>query len=92
MIDIAAINSMTIWLSQNPEWNRRKTNTRRIYLSHLSTALTASHNQRRSQISRLMPKVKLALLSLGYQVPSGSINDLGVNTHSNRTKRRCYLL
>ena len=72
----------TSWMEQ------AKTNTRRVYLSHLSTILTASHNQRRSQESRIMPKVKLALLSLGYHVPAGPINDLSVNTYS---KRRCYL-
>ncbi|CAF1209146.1 unnamed protein product [Rotaria sordida] len=91
MIDIAAINSMTLWLSQYPEWNQRKSNTRRIFLSQLSTALTVTQNQRRSQKPRLMPKVKLALLSLGYQVPWGIVKDLHVNTHTNRIKRRCYL-
>lgn len=58
MIDIAAINSMTRWLSQYPEWNQRKSNIRRILLSQLSTALTVPQNQLRSQESRLMPKVE----------------------------------
>ncbi|CAF1243383.1 unnamed protein product [Didymodactylos carnosus] len=91
MIDLAAINSMTLWLSQYPKWNQRKSNTRRIFLSQLSTDLTVPQNQRCSQESRLMPKVKLALLSLGYQVPSGIVIDLNVNAHTNRIKRRCYL-
>ncbi|CAF1288449.1 unnamed protein product [Rotaria sordida] len=65
---IAAINSMTIWLCQNSEWNKGRTNTRRMFLSQLSMALSDSQNQRRSQQSRLKPKVKLALLSLGYHL------------------------
>ncbi|CAF1275687.1 unnamed protein product [Rotaria sordida] len=38
--DIAAINSMTIWLCQNSEWNKGRTNTRRMFLSQLSMALS----------------------------------------------------
>jgi hypothetical protein len=91
MIDIAAINSMTIWLCQNSEWNKGRTNTRRMFLSQLSMALTDSQNQRRSQQSRLKPKVKLALLSLGYHLRSDSVEDLKVNVHLNPPKRRCDL-
>ena len=91
MIHIAAINSMTLWLSQYFEWNQRKSNTQRIFLSQLSTTLIVPQNQRRSHESRLMPKVKLALISLGYQIPSGIVKDLSVNTRANRIKRRCYL-
>ena len=65
MIDIAAINSLTMWLYENSQWNMNKTDTRRKFLSQLSMALTESQNQRRSQDTRLMPKVKLALMSLG---------------------------
>ena len=64
MIDINAINSMTLWLSQYVESNQRKSNTQRIFLPQLSTVLTVPKSQRRSQESRLMPKVKLAFLSL----------------------------
>ena len=92
MIDIDAINSMTLWLSQYVESNQRKSNTQRIFLSRWSTALTVAKNQRRSQESRLMPKVKLAFLSLGYQIPSGIVKDLSVSIHTNQRKRTCYLL
>jgi hypothetical protein len=91
MIDIVAINAMTIWLCQNSEWNMRKTNTRRIFLTQLSKVLTDSQNQRRGQDSRLMPKVKLALLSLGYNLHSESLQDLTVSTPPNPAKRRCYM-
>ncbi|CAF1182281.1 unnamed protein product [Rotaria sordida] len=43
-------------LCQNSEWNKERTNTRHIFLSQLSMALTDSQNQRRSQQSRLKPK------------------------------------
>ena len=65
MIDIAAINSLTMWLYENSQWNMNRTDTRRKFLSQLRMALTESQNQRRSQDTRLMPKVKLALMSLG---------------------------
>ena len=91
MIDITAINAMTIWLYQNPTLNTGSTNIQRKFLVELSKALTNSQNQRRSQESRLKPKVKLALLALDYHVPSKSMQDLSVNTHLNRAKRRCYL-
>ena len=91
MIDIAAINSMTLWLSQYLEWNQRKPNTWRIFLSQLSTALIVPQNQHRSQEPRLMPKVKLALLPLEYQIPSRIVKDLSVNTYANQIKQICYL-
>ena len=82
---------LTPRLSQYLEWNQRKSNTRRIFLFRLSDALTVPHNQHRSQESQLMPKVKLAVLSLGYQVPLWIVKDLSTNTHTNQIKRRCYL-
>jgi hypothetical protein len=51
-------------------------------------ALTGSQNQRRSQQSHLKPKVKLALLSLGYNIALKSMQDIEVNTYLNKTKRR----
>jgi hypothetical protein len=83
MIDIAALNAMTIWLCQNPTWNSKRTNIRRIFLSQLSMDLTVLQNQRRSQESRIMPKEKLALLSLGYRLRSNSVEELSVNKHPN---------
>ncbi len=88
VVTIAAINAMIIWLYRNPAGNIRKTNTRRIFLAQLSMALTGSQNQRRSQQSHLKPKVKLALLSLGYNIALKSMQDIEVNTYLNKTKRR----
>ncbi|CAF3698644.1 unnamed protein product [Rotaria sp. Silwood1] len=91
MIDIGAINAMTIWLCQNSSWNVKRTNTRRIFLTQLSKALTNLQLQCRSKEVRLMPKVKLALQSLGYRLHSDSIKNLSVDSHLNETKRRCHL-
>ena len=91
MIDIAAINSMTIWLCHNSDWNNGRTNTRRVFLSQLSIALTDERNQRHSQQSRLKPKVKLALLSLGYKLRSENVENSKVHVHLNPSKKRCYL-
>lgn len=67
VIDIGAINAMTIWLRQISKQNMTKTDTRRMcFLVQLSKALTHSQNERCSQESRLISKVKLVLLSLGY--------------------------
>ncbi|CAF4508979.1 unnamed protein product, partial [Rotaria sp. Silwood2] len=68
MIDIAAINSLNIWLDQNPDWNVGKKCFRRLFLEELSKSLTDSRNQRRVKQPRLAPKVKLALQSFGYEL------------------------
>ncbi|CAF4656859.1 unnamed protein product [Rotaria sp. Silwood2] len=91
MIDIAAINAMTIWLCQNSSWNVKRTSTRRIFLTQLSKALTNLQLQRRSKEVRLMPKAKLVLQSIGYRLHSDSIKNLSVDSHLNETKRRCHL-
>jgi hypothetical protein len=88
MIDIAGINAMTIWLCQNPNWNIRKTHTRRSFLTQLSNALTSSHNERRSQQSGLKKKVKLALQSLGYELKSDIVE---TTTDLPQGKKICYL-
>ena len=44
----------------------------------------------RSKESYLKPKVKIALLSFGYEVDSKSLQPIEVNTCLNR-KKRCYL-
>ncbi|CAF1486160.1 unnamed protein product [Rotaria sordida] len=88
---IAAVNSMTIWLCQNSECNKGRINTHRMFVSQFSMALTDSQNQRRSQQSRVKPKVKLVLLPLGYHLRSESVEDLKVNVHLNPPKRSCYL-
>ena len=51
MIDIAAINVMTIWLSQNPNWGGNCTHIRRLFLLGRRESLTTAHNDRRSQQS-----------------------------------------
>lgn len=51
MIDIAAINVMTIWLSQNPNWGGNCTHIRRLFLLGWRESLTTAHNDRRSQQS-----------------------------------------
>jgi len=48
MIDMAAINSMTIWLCQKTE-EKRKSDGRRTFLKHLSKSLTDVQNRRRRQ-------------------------------------------
>ena len=35
LIDIAAINAMTLWLHINPNWHNHKTNVRRLFLEDL---------------------------------------------------------
>ncbi|CAF1454756.1 unnamed protein product [Rotaria sordida] len=91
MIDIAAINAMTIWLCQNPEWNNRKKHIRRLFLEQLSKSLTNPHNQRRSEQSHLTSKVKLALQSLGYELkPEISLAQVNTNDVI-KIKKRCYL-
>lgn len=91
LIDIAAINAMTIWLCQNPEWNLKRTSTRRHFLVELSKALTNSHNQRRSEQLRLMPKVKLALQCLGYDLQPTTKKQHNITTNTTPVKKRCYL-
>jgi hypothetical protein len=65
----------------------RKTNTGRMFLTQLSKVLTDLQNQLRRQESRLMSKVKLVLLSLGYNLRSEGVKDLSVNTQPNPTKK-----
>ena len=49
--------------------------------------LTVLQNQRRSQEPRLMPKVKLALLSLGYRLRSSTVEELSLNKTPNQEKK-----
>ncbi|CAF2083196.1 unnamed protein product [Rotaria magnacalcarata] len=68
MIDIAAINTMSIWLHHNPDWNINKTHVRRLFLGQLSKSLTKSHNERRLEKPHLSLKTKFALESLEYNL------------------------
>ena len=90
-IDIAAINAMTIRLSQNPNWGGNHTHIHRLFLLELSESLTMAHNDRRSQQSRLSHKTKLALQSLGYDLKSHTQASPIQNDSSVATKKRCYL-
>ena len=70
LVDIGAINAMTIWLCNNPNWQRRKYNARRLFLEELAQSLTHSHNERRLQQTGLTSKSKLALQSIGFEIQS----------------------
>jgi hypothetical protein len=91
IIDIAAINAMTVWLCQNPTWNSRQKYIRRLFLQQLSKSLTNSHNERRSQCSRLTLKTKLALKCLGYELKSNILTIEDKSNDSIKIKKRCYL-
>ena len=67
MIDIAAINSLNIWLDQNLKWKIGKKFVQRRFLEELNKSLINAHNQRRAEEIPLAFKVKHALQSLGYQ-------------------------
>ncbi len=79
MIDIVAINALTLWLCQNPSWNNQKQYIRRIFLEQLSKTLTNSHNERQSKQYCLTTNLKLALQCLGFelkpQTQVGIVND-----------------
>ena len=68
IIDIAAINVMTIWLYHNPDENISKGHVRRLFLGRLSKCFTKAHNERRVEQPYLSLKTKLALQSLGYKL------------------------
>ncbi|CAF1167844.1 unnamed protein product [Rotaria sordida] len=91
MIDIAAMNSLNIWLDQNPDWNIGKTYIRRLFLEELCKSLTDSHNQRRVKQSRPRPKVKLALQSLGYEFKPQNLIVQDNLDHFITIKKRCFL-
>ena len=74
-IDIAAINTMTIRLSQNTNWGGNYTHIHRLFLLELRESLTTAHNDRRSHQSRL-----------SHTQASPIQNDSSV-----ATKKRCYL-
>ena len=90
MIDIAAINAMTIWLCHHPGWNNRHTYARRLFLSELSLSLTISHHRRRCQESHLSSKTKLALRSLGYALKQQRLSHQGRSEGSTQNKKRFY--
>ncbi|CAF4518906.1 unnamed protein product, partial [Rotaria sp. Silwood2] len=91
MIDIAAINSLNIWLDQNPDWNVGKKYFRRLFLEELSKSLTDSRNQRRVKQPRLAPKVKLALQSFGYELKTENLMVQDNIDNLVKTKKRCFL-
>ncbi|CAF1384390.1 unnamed protein product [Adineta ricciae] len=91
MVDIAAINAMTVWVSHNPEWNSRPTQTRHRFLSSLSQSLMTPHQKRRSESSSLSSKTKLALRSLGYELKQPTPLAQDCNGELIKTKKRCYL-
>jgi hypothetical protein len=93
MIDIAAINAMTVFLCQNPDWNKGKSHIRRIFLEQLSKSLTNYLNERRSQQPGLKPKEKLALQSLGYDFTISEIlsNKKDINGSEKREKKMLSL-
>ncbi|CAF0901181.1 unnamed protein product [Adineta steineri] len=91
LIDIATTNAMTVWLCQNLDWNLKRSNTRRIFLTQLVKQLAHQQNQRRSEEARLKPKVKLALSSLGYSIHPESLKDVNTNVQLDPIKKRCYL-
>ena len=69
IIDIAAINAMTIWLHHNPDENISKGHVRHLFLGRLSKCLTKSHNERRIERPYLSLKTKLALVSWIQALP-----------------------
>ncbi|CAF0991562.1 unnamed protein product [Adineta steineri] len=91
MVDIAAINSLNIWLDQNPDWNAGKKYVRRLFLEELSKLLTDTHNQRRVKQPRLAPKIKLALQSLGYELKPENLVVEDTIDNLVKTKKRCFL-
>ena len=91
LIDIAAINSMSIWLYENPDWNKGKRYVRRLFLEQLGKSLTNSHNERRCHYSYLTYNTKIALQSLGYELKSKTIIVPDHNDGVGKIKRRCYL-
>ncbi|CAF1505543.1 unnamed protein product [Adineta ricciae] len=91
LIDIAAINAMTLWLHINPNWHNHQTNIRRLFLEDLGKSLTHAHNTRRSEQSGHTLQVKLALQSLGFVLKSKlSTSEVHLG-NSAKGKRRCYM-
>ena len=91
LIDIAAINAMTLWLCKNPNWHNQRKHVRRLFLEELGRSLTNPQNTRRSEQSGHTLKVKLALQSLGFVLkPKLSINQVHME-NSVKRKRRCYM-
>jgi hypothetical protein len=91
LVDVAAINAMTVWLRYNPDWNSRHTQARHRFLSSLSQSLMTPHLKRRCEASNLSSKTKLALRSLGYQLKQPTSLAHGRNGELIKTKKRCYL-
>jgi hypothetical protein len=91
LIDIAAINATTIWLYQNPDWNKGKKYVRRLFLEQLGKSLANSHNEHRSDYSRLTTNTKLALQSPGYQVKPKTVIAQDHMESVVKMKRRCCL-
>ncbi|CAF2038169.1 unnamed protein product, partial [Rotaria magnacalcarata] len=91
MIDIAAINTMPIWLYHNPDWNINKSHVRRFFLGQLSKYLTKSHNEHRDEEPHLSLKTKLALESLEYNLD----REISITENQNddlvKRKKICFL-
>ncbi|CAF1224457.1 unnamed protein product [Adineta steineri] len=91
LIDIAAINAMTLWLCKYPNWHNQRKHVRRLFLEELGRSLTNPHNTRRSEQSGHALEVKLALQSLGFVLkPKLLINQVHME-NSVKRKRRCYM-
>jgi hypothetical protein len=89
-IDIAAVNSLIIWLNTDPSWNAKKSHRRRLFLHELGLQLIRPQVEERSTHPSLKSQVKTAIASvLGHSICPVPAADPG--TSSGTTRGRCFL-
>lgn len=91
LIDIAAINALTLWICQNPNWQNRKKHIRRLFLEELAKSLARPQHERRCQQIGLSFKVKLALQSLGFELKLETPKNQEHMNNPIKRKRRCFI-
>ncbi|KAJ4429762.1 hypothetical protein ANN_21966 [Periplaneta americana] len=96
LIDIAAINGYCLYLMNDPNWEKTRTNRHRIYLQELGLKLIERKVQDRAKnVSGLKNNVVIAMeniLSIKIKPPVADTGDnIAQGTSSAIGKKRCYI-
>ncbi|KAJ4437784.1 hypothetical protein ANN_13722 [Periplaneta americana] len=96
LIDIAAINGYCLYLMNDPNWEKTRTNRHRIYLQELGLKLIERKVQDRAKnVSGLKNNAVIAMeniLSIKIKPPVADTGDnIAQGTSSTIGKKRCYI-
>ena len=90
MLNVACWNSFVVWMTNNPDWNRRNLAKRRLFLKDLAEALMKPHIWRRSVEVKLHSSVRIAMDLCGVKSPQA--NDEVPAARGDRPERgRCHM-